>query len=89
MVHGVTRLSPERLLSLVRGHWGIESQHVIRDVVFGEDKSTTRKGSAPVFLTLLRNLVIALLRLSGRKKIAESWRHFSWKASETLSFLGF
>ncbi|MHB1731193.1 MAG: ISAs1 family transposase [Leptospirillum sp.] len=94
VVYGVTSLSPqkaspERLLSLVRGHWGIESLHWIRDVVFGEDKSTTRKGSAPVFMTLLRNLAIALLRLSGRKKIAESLRHFSWKASRTLSFLGF
>ncbi len=94
VVYGVTSLSPEktspeRLLSLVRGHWGIESLHWIRDVVFGEDKSTTRKGSAPVFMTLLRNLAIALLRLSGRKKIAESLRHFSWKASLTLSFIGF
>ena len=94
VVYGITSLSPEkaspeRLLSLVRGHGGIESLHWIRDVVFGEDKSPPPKGIRPGILTLLRNLAIALLRLSGRKKIAESWRPFSWKASETLSFLGF
>ena len=82
------KASPERLLSLVRGHWGIESLHWIREVVFGEDKSPTRKGSATVFMTLLRNVAIALLRLSGRKKIGESLRYFSWTPSRALSFLG-
>ncbi|MHB1764589.1 MAG: ISAs1 family transposase [Gammaproteobacteria bacterium] len=94
VVYGVTSLSPEqaspaRLLSLVRKHWGIEAHHWIRDAVFGEDKSATRKGSAPVFMTLLRNLAIALLRLSGRNQIAESLRFFSWKPSRAVSFLGF
>ena len=80
---------PARLLSLVLRHWGIEVNHWIRDVVFGEDKSATRKGSAPVFMTLLRNLAIALLRLSGRNQIAESLRFFSWNPSRAVSFLGF
>jgi predicted transposase YbfD/YdcC len=94
VVYGVTSLSPEkaspaRILSLVRRHWGIEANHWIRDAVFGEDKSATRKGSAPVFMTLLRNLAIALLRLSGRNQIAGSLRFFSWKPSHAVSFLGF
>jgi hypothetical protein len=76
-------------ISLVRGHWGIEANHWTRDAVFGEDKRARRKGSAPVFMALLGNLAIALLRLSGRNQIASSLRYFSWNPSRALSFLGF
>jgi predicted transposase YbfD/YdcC len=43
-VYGLTSLthlqaSPARLADLVRGHWGIEALHHIRDVTFAEDAS--------------------------------------------------
>jgi Transposase DDE domain len=47
----VTSLTSEvadikRLLELKREHWGIENKlHWVRDVVFGEDKSTLHKGA--------------------------------------------
>ena len=95
VVYGVTSLSrekasPERLLALVRGHWEIEnSLHYIRDVVFGEDKSTTRKGAAPRVMATLRNLVTNIFRLTKRTAIAEALRHFSWKPSRSIALLGF
>ena len=47
----------------------------MRDVVFGEDQSQVRTGSAPQLLAALRNLVIGMLRLSGVKNIAAALRH--------------
>ena len=63
--YAITRLPPEqadaaRLLEIWRGHW-------VRDVVFGEDLTQARTGSAPQLLAALRNLVIGVLRLNGVK----------------------
>ena len=65
------RANAARLLEIWRGHWSIENRlHWVRDVVFGEDLSQVRTGSAPQLLAALRNLVIGLLRLSGVKNIS-------------------
>jgi len=93
-VYAVTSLPPERadaarLLGIWRGHWGIENRlHWVRDVVFGEDQSQVRTGSAPQLLAALRNLVIGMLRLGGVKNISAALRHYSWKPWETLALIG-
>ena len=51
-VYAITSLSfelarPARLADLVRGHWGIEALHHLRDVTFAEDASQLRTGNAP------------------------------------------
>jgi len=47
----------------VRGHWGVEnSLHWVLDVVFGEDESRARSGSAAENLAATRRLAINLLR---------------------------
>jgi predicted transposase YbfD/YdcC len=52
------------LLRLWRAHWTIEnSVHWVRDGVFGEDRATTRTGTAHQALTVFRNLAVSLLRL--------------------------
>ena len=92
--YAITSLPPERadaarLLEIWRGHWGIENRlHWVRDVIFGEDQSQVRKGSAPQLLAALRNLVIGMLRLSGVKNIAAALRHYSWKPWETRTLIG-
>ncbi len=92
--YAITSLPPERadaarLLEIWRGHWGIENRlHWVRDVVFGEDLSQVRTGSAPQLLAALRNLVIGLLRLSGVKNISAALRHYGWKPWEALSLIG-
>ena len=92
--YAITSLTPERadaarLLEIWRGHWGIENRlHWVRDVVFGEDQSQVRTGSAPQLLAALRNLVIGMLRLGGVKNIAAALRHYGWKPWETLTLLG-
>ena len=65
---------PERLGSLARGHWTIESHHWIRDVVYDEDRSQTRRASGPRAMATLRNLAISLLRLLHVRNIAQALR---------------
>ena len=85
----VEREDAARMLEIRRGHWGIENRlHWVRDVVFGEDQSQVRTGSAPQLLAALRNLVIGMLRLQGVKNIAAALRHYGWKPWETLTLIG-
>jgi predicted transposase YbfD/YdcC len=89
---GITALSadqagPERLANLVRGHWGIEALHHIRDVTYDEDRSQLRNGSAPQVLAGLRNLAIGALRTAGRTNIASSLRWISRNPTRVLSIL--
>jgi predicted transposase YbfD/YdcC len=90
---GITALpaahaGPERLADLVRGHWGIEALHHIRDVTYDEDRSQLRKGSAPQVLAGLRNLTIGALRTAGRTNIASSLRWISRNPTRVLPILG-
>jgi predicted transposase YbfD/YdcC len=91
---GVTSLPREvadlkRLLELKREHWGIENRlHWVRDVVFGEDKSTLHKGSGAQLLAILRNLALNLLRLAGIERITETLRWFGRKSERAFNFLG-
>jgi len=82
------RAGPERLATLVRDHWGIESLHWVRDVTFDEDRSQLRKGSAPQILAGLRNLAIGALHIAGRTKIAASLRWISRDPTRVLNILG-
>ena len=79
----ITSLPPERadaarLLTLIRGHWGIENRlHHVRDVTFDEDRSTVRSGAAPQAMAAARNLVLALLRRQRHANIAAALRTYA------------
>jgi predicted transposase YbfD/YdcC len=74
-VYGITSLPAARakareLLSLSRGHWGIENKsHYVRDVTMGEDACRVRKGVAPQVLAAFRNVAVHLL-----SKVAQTFR---------------
>jgi hypothetical protein len=64
-VYAVTNLtaaqaSPARLADWVRGHWGIEVLHHLRDVTSAEDACQVRTGTAPRVMASLRNLAIGI-----------------------------
>ena len=80
--------SPARLADYVRGHWGIEALHHIRDVTFTEDVSQVRTGNAPRVMASLRNLMVAILRLRGQTNIAAALRHNARDATRPLALLG-
>jgi predicted transposase YbfD/YdcC len=55
--------TPKQLLQLNRHHWAIENNlHRNKDVILGEDRSTSRSGHAPANIASLNNLVLYLLR---------------------------
>lgn len=89
VVYGLTSLSrkeasPERLLSLTRSYWGIESGlHGRRDVTFREDRTRLTRGKAGRVMASINNLLISLLRLSGHTNLAAARRE--WDANLTLA----
>ena len=84
-----THTSADRLLQLIRGHWGIENGlHYVRDVTLGEDWSQVRTGSAPQVMASVRNVVISILRLSGATNIASAIRKIGWQPNGALRMLG-
>lgn len=78
---------PDRLLTLARGHWSIESRHYIRDVTFGEDRSSLRGGHAPQIMASLRNLALTLIHRSGSTDIAPFRRHLAAHPAQALRLL--
>jgi predicted transposase YbfD/YdcC len=63
-VYAITNLtaaqaSPARLADAIRGHWGIEALHHIRDTTFAEYASQVRTGTTPRAMASLRNLAMA------------------------------
>jgi predicted transposase YbfD/YdcC len=92
-VYAVTNLtaaqaSPARLADWIRGHWGIEALHHLRDVTFAEDASQVRTGTAPRAMASLRNLAIGILRLRGDRNIAAALRRNARDATRLLPLLG-
>lgn len=67
----VTSLGPEQatfaqIAYVIRTRWGIENRlHWIRDVVFDEDRHTTRRANTTRLWTLLRSTAISLIHLAG------------------------
>lgn len=90
----ITSLSPhqasaKQLMSLARGHWGIENKsHYVRDVTFDEDRSQVRKKSGPRVMATLRNFAISILRLSGYQNIAGALREMAAKPHRALQAIG-
>jgi len=81
--------SPDQLLKIWRGHWGIENRlHYVRDVSMDEDRCRVRTGAAPQVLAALRNLVISLLRRAGTPNIAAALRRHAAHPDEALDLVG-
>jgi predicted transposase YbfD/YdcC len=92
-VYAVTSLSadqarPARLADWIRGHWGIEALHHLRDVTFAEDACQVRTGTAPRAMASLRNLAIGILRAHGHGNIAAALRRNARDATRVLPLLG-
>jgi predicted transposase YbfD/YdcC len=57
------RLSPRKMLEVVRTHWDVENQlHWTLDVVFDEDDARSRKDYAPENLAVIRRLALNIIR---------------------------
>jgi predicted transposase YbfD/YdcC len=86
-------LSAEQLAAAARAHWGIENRlHWVLDVSFGEDGSTLRKDNAPQNLSLLKKIVLNLIRLDTTDKSKASLRlkrkGAAWDDDVRMNMLG-
>ena len=91
VAYGVTSLdsttaSPERLLTLNRGHWTVEAMHHVLDWSFDEDRSRVRAGHGPQNLSRLRRFAIGLIQGRGLP-VAETMRHLARNPRRVLDFL--
>ena len=54
--------TPQRILTVNRGHWSIESVHYIIDWNYDEDRSRIRTGFGPENVTRLRRFAVGILK---------------------------
>ena len=80
--------TPAQVAAWIRGHWGIEALHHIRDVTYGEDNSQIRTSNGPQVMATLRNLTIGVRKLSGYPNIAAACRYHARDATRVLATLG-
>lgn len=86
-------LAPAEVAEAVRSHWGIENQlHWVLDVTMKEDASTVRKDNAPENLSLLKKIVLNLLRIDMTDTVKSSLRlkrkRAAWDDELRMRFLG-
>lgn len=93
VLYGITSLpaaqaSAQHLLTLRRGHWGIENRlHYCRDVTFHEDACRLAIGHAAHAMAILNNLVLGLLRLRGFTSMVSARRHFDACPAQAVAFI--
>ena len=79
---------PEKVLALRRQHWQIETGlHYRRDVTFHEDATRTTNDNAGSILSIVHNLVIALIKKAGFKNCARGRRWFDGHIQEAVNLL--
>lgn len=85
---GRERAKAQRLLSIARGHWGIENRlHWVRDESLGEDRCRVRTGEAPEILAGIRNAALWLMRATGLTNIAAALRRHAAKPLEAMGLV--
>ena len=93
VVYGTTILhreeaDPDRLLELIRAHWGIENGlHHTRDETFREDRCRVRRGHAARILASLRNVAIHLLRKTEHPSVPAATRYLAAQPRLALDLL--
>jgi predicted transposase YbfD/YdcC len=87
-------LSAKELAVAARAHWGIENRlHWVLDVTFNEDASTVRIDNAPQNLSLLRKIVLNLLRIDQTERYKKcslrlKRKHAAWDDEYRAQVMG-
>jgi predicted transposase YbfD/YdcC len=79
---------PAGLATMIRGHWGIESLHHVRDTTYREDHSRVRTGTAARAMASIRNQAISLTRTAGWTNTAQANDHYRSHPADALQLLG-
>ena len=81
--------SPQRLPTVNRGHWSIESVDYIIDWNYDEDRSRSRTGFGPENITRLRRFAVGILKSFQKPadSIAEMMRKLSFRPRLVFDYL--
>ena len=80
-----SKAGPDRLLALVRAHWGIENRpHHVRDLSMDEDRCRVRAGGRA--LASIRNLTLSLIRARGLS-VREARENFREVRAEAIALV--
>jgi predicted transposase YbfD/YdcC len=91
--YGITSLSaeqasPGQLLKMLRSYWGIEnSLHYRRDVTLHEDATRFSKDSAAHIMSIINNIVLALIAKAGYPFVPSARRYFAANLEEAFALL--
>jgi predicted transposase YbfD/YdcC len=92
VVHGISsldtaRADPTQLLAPVREHWRVEANHWIRDVVYREDHQHAYTGTGAQVMAMIRNLALAVPRLTGHREITRTLQRIAADRTRILPML--
>jgi predicted transposase YbfD/YdcC len=91
--YGVTSLSreeatAERLMEIVRRHWGIENGlHYRKDKTLREDGCRLKRGEAAQVMAVINNLIIGLVLRQGTSNLAAARRRYSANPLDGLNLI--
>ena len=72
----------------IRGHWGIENRlHWVKDVILNEDKSMVSDLDRSVNMSIIRNIVINLYRMSGYQSVKYAIEEFTNKIEKCTNLI--
>jgi predicted transposase YbfD/YdcC len=81
-------LEAEAFAQVIRGHWHIENcLHWVKDVVMKEDCSRIRHKQAAGNFSLVRSMVMNLLRIQGYRSITQAQRQIAHDIDKLCSLL--
>lgn len=93
IIYGITSLSaeqasPEQLLKILRSYWGIENGlHYRRDVTLHEDQTRFTKDSAAHIMSIINNIVLALIAKAGYTFVPSARRYFAANPEKAFCLL--
>jgi len=93
IIYGITSLSaeqasPEQLLHMLRSYWGIENGlHYRRDVTLHEDQTRFTRDSAAHVMSIINNIVLALITKAGYAYVPSARRYFAANLKQALALL--
>jgi len=80
-----TQLDALNFMYLKRDYWSIENKlHYRKDFVFGEDRSTIRKGHGPHNMATLRNFAVSLLMVNNIDNVKRCVENMQYCSSPPL-----
>ena len=93
IIYGITSLSaeqasPGQLLKMLRSYWGIENGlHYRRDVSLHEDQTRFTRDSAAHIMSIINNIVLALIARAGYQFVPSARRYFAANLEEAFALL--